>query len=354
MKTLSIVLLVLVAGSGALLVARSGGQAGESTDLAQASTEIATRRDLRATVLATGVVRPMVGAEVRVGSRVSGVLERLYVTVGDRVKSGQLLAQLDAAELVARVKQAEAALANARAEHAYAAQEHARAVELERKQIVPAAEMAAMKRQLDVTAAQVRQADADLESARIQLGYTKIHAPIGGVVAEVATQVGETVAASFTSPTFVTIIDLDRLEVWAYVDETDIGRVEVGQRVIFTVDTYADAEFEGTVTAVRPMAEVQDAVVNYVTVVEIADGHGKTLRPEMTATVNILLESRENVIAIPNRAVRRDRTGTYAFAIEDGTRVRKDIGVGYRGRDYTEIVQGLNEGDRVIVGAVPQ
>ncbi|MGD8868305.1 MAG: efflux RND transporter periplasmic adaptor subunit [Gemmatimonadales bacterium] len=354
MRTLAIVLLVLVAGSGALLVARSGGQAGEGGDLAQASTELVTRRDLRATVLATGVVRPMVGAEVRVGSRVSGVLERLYVTVGDRVKPRQLLAQLDAAELVARVKQAEAALANARAEHAYAAQEHARAVELERKQIVPAAEMAAMKRQLDVSAAQVSQAEADLESARIQLDYTKIFAPIGGVVAEVATQVGETVAASFTSPTFVTIIDLDRLEVWAYVDETDVGRVEVGQRVIFTVDTYLDTEFEGEVTAIRPMAEVQDAVVNYVTVVEIADSQGKVLRPEMTATVNILLESRDDVLAIPNTAVRRDRTGTYAFAIEQGSRVRQEIRVGYRGRDYTEIIQGLKEGDRVIVGTIQQ
>lgn len=354
MKSLSIALLVLVVASGALLVARSGGRAGEGDSTAEARTEAATRRDLRATVLATGVVRPMVGAEVRVGSRVSGVLERLYVTVGERVKPGQLLARLDAAELAARVKQAEAALANAQAEHAYAAQEHARAVELERKQIVPASEMAAVKRQLDVSAAQVLQAEADLESARIQLGYTKIYAPIGGVVAEVSTQVGETVAASFTSPTFVTIIDLDRLEVWAYVDETDIGRVEQGQQVIFTVDTYVDAELEGTVTAVRPMADVQDAVVNYVTVVEIDGDHGRILRPEMTATVNILLESREDVIAIPNRAVRRDRTGTYAFAIEGGSRVRKEIRIGYRGRDYTEIVHGLNEGDRVIVGTISQ
>lgn len=354
MRTLTIVLLILVAGSGALLVARNGGQAGEDAGLAQARTEMAARRDLRATVLATGVVRPMVGAEVRVGSRVSGVLERLYVTVGDRVKAGQLLAQLDAAELVARVEQAQAALATARAEHFYAAREHSRASELERKAIVPAAELSARQRQLDVGAAQVLQAEADLAAARIQLDYTKIFAPIGGVVAEVATQVGETVAASFTSPTFVTIIDLDRLEVWAYVDETDIGRVELGQRAIFTVDTYLDAEFEGKVTAIRPMAEVQDAVVNYVTVVEIADGHGKILRPEMTATVNILLESRDNVLAIPNSAVRRDRTGTYAFAIEQGSRVRKKIRVGYRGRDFTEIIEGLNESDRVIVGTIPQ
>ncbi len=350
MKTISIALLVLVVGSGAIFVTRGGGQGGSDDGGAIDQTVPAARRDLRATVLATGVVRPMVGAEVRVGSRVSGVLESLFVTVGDRVRRGQLLAQLDSAEFAARVRQAEAALENARAESAYAAVEYARAIELGEKEIITETDMAEAERRRNVTVAQVRRAEADLEAARIQLGYTRIYAPIGGVVAEVATQVGETVAASFASPTFVTIIDLDRLEVWAYVDESDIGRVEEGQSALFTVDTYADVDFEGIVTAIRPMAEIQDAVVNYVTVIEISDAHGKILRPEMTTTVNILLERREGVIAIPNRAVRRDRQGTYAFVVKDDTRVRRDIRVGYRGRDFTEVVEGLEEGERVIVG----
>jgi macrolide-specific efflux system membrane fusion protein len=354
MKTISIALMILLVGSGGLFVTRGVERTGNGDSADEFRTVQAARRDLRATVLATGVVRPMVGAEVRVGSRVSGVLERLYVTVGDRVRSGQLLAQLDSAELAARVKQAEAALGNAKAEHAFAMQDFDRSIELAEKEIIPDAELEAAERRRDVTASQVRQAEADLESARILLGYTKIYAPISGVVAEVATQVGETVAASFASPTFVTIIDLDRLEVWAYVDETDIGRVEVGQRAIFTVDTYSDTDFEGTVTAIRPMAEIQDAVVNYVTVIEISDGHGKILRPEMTTTVNVLLEQREDVISIPNNAVRRDRDGAYAFVLRDGARVRQDIRVGYRGRDYTEVVEGLDEGDRVIVGTISQ
>jgi len=353
MRTISVIILALVVGSGALIVTRGDDRADERAEL-RAQTAEASRRDLHATVLATGVVRPKVGAEVRVGSRVSGVLQRLYVTVGDRVRQGQLLAQLDSAEFAARVRQAEAALADARAEHTYALQDYARALELRQNEIIPAADMALRERQRDVAAAQLNRAEADLESARIQLGYTKIHAPIGGVVAEVATQVGETVAASFASPTFVTIIDLDRLEVWAYVDETDIGRVRVGQRVVFTVDTYTDTDFEGRVTAIRPLAEIQDAVVNYVTVIEIVDGQGKILRPEMTTTVDIFLESREDVIAIPNGAVRRDRDGTYAFVIQGDNRVRTDIRTGYRGRDHTEVVQGLDEGDRVIVGTIPQ
>jgi RND family efflux transporter MFP subunit len=352
MRLAAVGLLMIVIASGVWFVARGNDSAAATGLGADDNTELVARRDLRATVLATGVVRPMVGAEVRVGSRVSGVLQRLYVTVGDRVRAGQLLAQLDSTELTARLKQAEAALANASAEHDYAVAEYTRAVELEEKAVITEAEMALMERQRDVTGSQVAQAKANLEAAEIQLGYSKVHAPINGVVAEVATQVGETVAASFAAPTFVTIIDLDRLEVWAYVDETDIGRVEVGQRAVFTVDTYSDTDFTGTVTAIRPMAEIQDAVVNYVTVIDIVERHGKILRPEMTTTVNIELERRDDVLAIPNRAVRRDRDGTYAFVMESGGRVRRDIRIGYRDRDYSEVIEGLNEGDRIVVGTV--
>ena len=247
MKSISFLLLVLLLGSGAWFVTRGNSEVvmdgGE-----EIRTVLVSRRDIGATVLATGVVRPMVGAEVRVGARVSGVLERLYITVGDPVRKGQLLGQLDSTELTARRMQAQASLENAEAEFAYAEDEYARGVELREKEIIPETQFALMERQRDVASAQVRQAEANLAATQIQLGYTKIFAPIGGVVAEVATQVGETVAASFAAPTFVTIIDLDRLEVWAYVDETDIGRVEVGQRAVFTVDTYADTDFEGTVT----------------------------------------------------------------------------------------------------------
>jgi len=108
-------------------------------------------------------------------------------------------------------------------------------------------------------------------------------------VASVATQEGETVSASFATPTFVTLIDLNRLEVWAYVDETDIGRIELGQRATFTVDTYGDASFAGTVTAIYPKAEIRDNVVNYIAVVRFEPQPGRTLRPDMTAFVRIAL-----------------------------------------------------------------
>jgi len=349
MKALVLVALVLTAGSGIWFFARGPSTSSSGDIETDASTEVVTRRDVGGAVLATGVVRPQVGAEVQVGSRISGVLERLYVTVGDRVRRGQLLAQLDSTEHAARYAEASAALETARAEETFAAQEFARAETMQREGVISEADYGRASRLRDVTRSQVRQAEASLRSVEIQLGYTRIVAPITGVVASVSTQVGETVAASLSAPTFVTIIDLERLEVWAYVDETDIGRIAVGQRAIFTVDTYPNDEFEGVVTAIRPKPEIQNGVVNYVTAIEIADARGRALRPEMTTTVTILLERRSRVLAIPNGAVRRDRDGSYAFLQRGRTVVRQPITTGYRGRAYVEVLEGLREGDTIIV-----
>lgn len=328
----------------------SAAQAAPAT--AELETVPATLGSMGATVLATGVIRPQVGAEVAVGSRVSGILKALHATVGDRVGAGQLLAELDPTEFEARVEQAEASLASATAERDFAETEYRRAETLVSGDFIPRAEFERAERGLEVAEARVREAGATLETSRIQLGYTRITAPISGVVASVTTQVGETVAASFAAPTFVTIIDLDRLEVWAYVDETDIGRVEVGQRATFSVDTYPGTEFPGEVIAIRPSAEIQANVVNYVTVIRIGDQLDRMLRPEMTTTVNIEMERREGVLTIPNGAVRRDAAGTHAMVVTGGVAERRPIETGFRGRDRTEIVRGLAEGDRVVVGSL--
>ncbi len=288
---------------------------GEDPEPSALRYESIERRNIGSTVLATGVIRPRVGAEVQVGSRVSGILAELNVTIGDHVFAGSLLAKLDPTEFQARVDLARAQVETAVADREYAASELSRAQQMLEEAVITQAQIDAAERAFKTADARERQARASLESAEIQLGYTNITAPISGVVASVSTQVGETVAASFASPTFVTIIDLDRLEVWAYVDETDIGRVEVDQRAVFTVDTYMDTEFSGTVTAIQPAAEIIDNVVNYVTLIEIGPTGGKILRPEMTTSVNIILEGLEGVLAIPNGAVRRDSHGAYAFVV---------------------------------------
>jgi len=319
---------------------------------ASVRTATIARQDIRSTVLATGVIRPMVGAEVQVGSRVSGVLQSLNVSIGDHVESGEVLARLDPTEFRARFDQVEAALITAEVEERFAGFDLDRARELKAQGVIPQSELDAVERRSQVAAANLAQTRANLRSAQIQLDYTVIRAPVSGVVASVSTQVGETVAASFASPTFVTIIDLERLEIWAYVDETDIGRVSPGQEARFTVDTYPDTEFQGVVTAIQPKAEIVDNVVNYVTLIEIGPLEGKTLRPEMTTTVNILLEGRYSVLALPNGAVRRDSEGTFAFVPGPDGPERRAIRTGYRGSDFTEVLEGLEDGEEVLIVAV--
>ncbi|MGW8266929.1 MAG: efflux RND transporter periplasmic adaptor subunit [Longimicrobiales bacterium] len=329
---------------------RSSGEEGGGLDGYQ--TVAVARRDIGATVLATGVIRPMVGAEVQVGSRVSGILQSLNVTIGDQVQAGDVLAELDATEFEARRDLALAALETARVEEHFAEVDLNRARDLHAEGVIARAELDGVERSEQVAAATLRQAEANHRAAEIQLDYTVIRAPVSGVVASVSTQVGETVAASFASPTFVTIIDLNRLEIWAYVDETDIGRVEVGQRVTFTVDTYPDTDFTGTVTAIQPKAEIVDNVVNYVTLIEIGPTEGKILRPEMTTTVNIVLEGKVDVLTLPNGAVRRDSEGLFAYVPGPGGLERRALRTGYRGRDYTEVLEGLADGEEVVVGSV--
>ena len=306
------------------------------------------RRTIGSFVKATGVVKPRIGAEVKVGSRVSGVVARLHVRIGDRVERGRLLAELETRELVARRDQAEAALAAAEATAAFAQSDFERRRELRTEALLSASELDVAERARRVAGEQRAEAAASLELARAQLGYARITAPIAGIVASVSTQEGETVAASLSAPTFVTLVDLERLEVWAYVDETDIGRVETGQAARFTVDTYGDQEFEGRVTAVYPQAEIRDNVVNYVAVVTFDPPRGRTLRPEMTATVRVAQGAPAEVLALPRRAVRREEGRTFVVAA-DGT--RRDVRVGSRDETHVQIVDGVREGDEVVLPA---
>ncbi len=343
-------LLVLGLGTGWLGARRTRPASATTTPMA-AELAAVERRDIGATVLATGVVRPRVGAQVAVGSRASGVVQHLYVTIGDRVRAGQLLAELDPTAFATEVERAVAARSAATAELVWAEQEHERVRRLSDGEFATAADLAEAVRALATARAREREASAALEAARVQMGYTAISAPIPGVVASVSTQEGETVAASFAAPTFLTIVDLARLEVWAYVDETDIGRIRVGQRARFTVDTYPDDAFEGRVTAIRPTAEIRDNVVNYVTIIEFRNAPDRLLRPEMTATITIEIEGRSGALSVPNGALRRDAGGSYVLVpTATGSATRRSVSVGFRGAEFAEIRSGLRTGERVLVG----
>jgi putative ABC transport system ATP-binding protein len=164
----------------------------------------------------------------------------------------------------------------------------------------------------------VERTKAALASARVALSYATITAPIAGVVGLASTQEGETVAAGLNAPTFVTIVDLNRLQVDTFVDEVDIGKVKVGQKASFTVDSFPSREFAGQVTAIYPRAVIQENVVNYDVVVEITDKYDGLLRPEMTASVTIQLDARDNVLTVPVKAVKRDHGRNVVFVITGG------------------------------------
>ncbi|HDP94523.1 MAG TPA: efflux RND transporter periplasmic adaptor subunit [Candidatus Aminicenantes bacterium] len=315
----------------------------------QQQTVTVTRKDVGSNVLATGVIKPMVGAEVRVGSRVSGLVKRIYANVGDFVEKGQIIAELDPAELQAKYSQALANQRNTAANFDYAKLDLARQKSLIEKKYISQNQVDLAEKAFEVAKAQLEQARANLEYARVQLDYTKITAPITGIVASVSTQEGETVAASFAAPTFVTIIDLDRLEVWAYVDETDIGRIKDGQVATFSVDTYSNIDFKGVVTAVYPKAVIQDNVVNYVVTLKITDHQGKTLRPEMSAKVSIFLETRKGVLTIPLSAIHRQKGQSFVTVMEKGKPVARKVETGWTSGGMIEVTSGLDEGETVLV-----
>ncbi|MGD9928554.1 MAG: efflux RND transporter periplasmic adaptor subunit [Mangrovibacterium sp.] len=307
------------------------------------------RRDIGSTVLATGIIKPQVGAEVKVGSRVSGVVKKLRANIGDYVQAGQVIAELDNAELQAKLNQNLAALSKAEADFEYAKLNMERQKSLLEQNYISQQQFDIAENAFKITGAQLKQAEANVEVAKVQLSYTTIYALTSGIISSVSTQEGETVLAGLAAPTFVNIIDLDRLEVQVYVDETDIGKIFTGQEVTFTVDTYSDTDFKGKVTAIYPKAVIQDNVVNYIVVVEIEDFQGKILRPEMTTTVIIHLETRKDVLTVPSRAIARERGERFVTVIDGETQTKKKIKTGWYDNSYTEVTEGLRENEFVLL-----
>ena len=312
------------------------------------------RRDIGSTVLATGIIKPMVGAEVKVGSRISGVVKRLRANIGDYVKAGQIIAELDDAELQARLSQNIATLAKAQIDLNLARLTFERAHLLRQKDLISTQDADQAEASLKSAEALLKQAEANRDYAKVQVSYTTIVSPISGVIASVSTQEGETVLASLAAPTFVSIIDLRRLEVQVYVDETDIGKIKVGQQANFTVDTYSDTDFKGTVTAIYPKAVIQDNVVNYIVTAEIIGSQGKILRPEMTTNVTISLETRKNVLAVPTAAITREKGDRYVTVMEGEKRIQRKVKAGWKDNGFTEIISGLKEGETILITSTNQ
>jgi len=207
-----------------------------------------------------------------------------------------------------------------------------------------------------IDSAQVNQIRETIRFNETQMSYANIYAPISGVIASVTTQQGETVSASSLNvPTFVTIVDLSRLEIYAYVDETDIGKIKPELEATFTVDSFPEKDFNGKVTAVYPKATTQDNVVYYITIISIenpvgAYNHTPLLKPDMTVNANIYLNKRDNVLAVPNKAIKREGGKKVVTVLENNKPVQKAIKTGWKDSGYTEVLEGLKEGDKVVTG----
>lgn len=311
------------------------------------------RRDLGATVQATGIVKAVVGAEVKVGSRVPGKVVELPVNVGQKVSRGQVIAKLEQEDLKAKVRLQEAVLAEAEAEADRLKKDLDRDSQLAEKNTISAQRFDRATAQYRIAKARVEKAGAQLAIAKTQLSYATLTAPIEGTVASVNTIQGETVTTGLNAPTFMRIIDLSRLEVWAYVDENDIGNVKVGLEATFTVASYPGVEFNGKVTSIYPSATIQDNVVYYITTVSV-DNRDEKLRPDMTADVLIFLDKRKGVLTLPNKALRREGGKKFVYCLDGSTLQKRHVKTGWKSSSHTEILDGLAERESVVVGDVPE
>lgn len=338
------------------------------------------RGDITQMASANGTLNPVV--LVNVGTQVSGTVKKWYVDFNDHVKAGQVLLELDPALYQAQTKQTEASLANVQSQLKLAEANAARSRELFKQEYVTRQELDTSVQASEAARAQVAQVRAQLEKDRTNLAYSVIRSPVSGVVVSREVDIGQTVAASFQTPTLFKIAqDLSRMQIDSSYAEADIGHLKVGQPAVFRVDAFPNHSFDGVVKQVRLNPTTVQNVVTYDVVVAV-DNPEQILMPGMTAYVNILVASRKNVLLIPNAALRfrpvdaaprsdkskdaksgggngrgkskdkdqGDTTMGTVYVLNNGQINLVRIAVGITDNRLSEVVSGdLKEGDAVIV-----
>lgn len=327
--------------------------------------------DIMESITASGTINPL--STVSVGSQASGRIAEIYVDYNSVVKKCQLLALIDQENAKATVQQREAALEIAKAQVAveennikYYKKALNRISKLNASKYSTEKDLEAAERdydnavaQLALEQAQVKQAQASLDSAQTELSYTEIKAPVDGIVISKSVEVGQTVAASFETPEIFSVAeDLTKMQIEASVVEADIAKVKEGQKVRFTVDSYADDYFYGMVTQVRNEATTTSNVVTYTVVIGI-DNSDMKLKPGMTANVEIITAEEKGVMLVPNQALRfyiddSDNAKRYkdrgVWIIKNGHPERVTVKIGVSDDDNTQILEStLKIGDEVIV-----
>jgi HlyD family secretion protein len=385
--SIAIVLVLLIAGG--LIAATSGGTKIDPSKLAKVE-----KGDLAKSVVATGKVTPITKVEIK--SKASGIVKKLLVDAGDRVKKGQLLAQLDKDEISAQVEQsraglqaAEASLKSAEADYERAkvdaegpdvpllkrAYERAQNMAKEgvvsasalddaqknyemalNKQNVSKAQVSVLKSKISQSQATVAQDRANLAQLVEQLGYTDVLSPIDGVVLSRNVEMGDAVSSILVLGSSATLVmtlgDTSEVYVKGKVDESDIGKVYLGQPARIKVESFKDKSFNGKVTKISPMGVEKDNVTTFEVRVSINNPGGE-LKAEMTANAEILLEEHKNVLQIPEGAIIYDNQKKASVEVPDpkGKEGKRKVAVniGISNGAKTELLSGLREGDQVVL-----
>ena len=343
---------------------------GEEAVVIEVKTIPAKKANVTTMVTATGTMEPI--TQVEVGTQVSGVVEKIYVDYNSEVKQGQLIAELDKTNLRASLTQTQAAYDNAVNQRDYLKTIYDRQKTLYDNKVISKSDYDEALYNYQTAKGTVTQRLSDLQAAKTNLGYANIYSPIDGVVLSRDIDEGQTVAASYSTPTLFTIAqDLKEMQVEADVDEADIGNVKEGQRVEFTVDAYIGETFEGIVTQVRLDPTVTSNVVTY-TVVIRAENPDLKLKPGLTATISIFTLELENVLTAEAKAINfkpntetlkiynsqhglPDNTSnqveeptTLWLLNSNGAIVPKSVTLGASDGVHVQILDGISEGEELI------
>ena len=356
-----------------ILIAWSILRGGKKEEKVSFETIKVEKKNIHTSITATGTIEPV--TSVTVGTQVSGIVSKLYVDYNSVVKKGQVIAELDRTNLISELNTAKANLASSESSMAYEKANYNRYKTLYDKGLVSADEYESALLSYRKAMEDVNTKRESVKKAQTNLGYATITSPIDGVVLSKSVEEGQTVAASFNTPELFSIAqDLTDMRVIADIDEADIGGVKEGQRVSFTVDAFPDDHFEGQVTQVRQQATTESNVVTYEVVIS-APNKDLKLKPGLTANVTIFTMEKNDVMAVPSKALRfipteallekgqtiSDCEGDHkVWTLENNTFKAHKVEIGTSNGVMTEIISGIPEGMEILTdftisgGAAPE
>lgn len=346
--------------SAALILAAASCSEKPKMELDTYTVEPTTISDI---VTATGTMESV--TQVDVGTQVTGIIDKLHADYNDTVFKGQLLAEIEKTVLESDLKSADANMASAKASYEYAKSNYERDKTLHNEQLISDYEFQTSQRDYEVARLSYEKSQADRVRAAKNLNYAEIYSPIDGIVISREVEVGQTVVSSMNVANLYVIADLDNMQVVGNVDEADIGQVKLGQHVTFTVDSYPDDVFNGTVSQVRLNPTTTSNVVTYEVIVQTENPDHKLI-PGMTANLTIYTLELDDVLAVPLKALKfqpeltleeesglpkpeplAEKSKNSVWIERDGRLIETEVTLGLSNSIYQQITSGINRGDKV-------